>query len=235
MLSVIGLDADDTLWQNERYYRAAEAEFAALLADFADPPALQERVDACHRTNMGIYGVGAKSFTLTLIEAAIDVSDGVVSADVLRKIVEVGRELLAHPIELLPHAREVVETLSAEGYRIVLITKGDLFHQERKIAASLLDNHFDAVEIVSEKRPETYNGIFARHGAGAASAMMVGNSLKSDIIPAITAGAWGVYVPHEQTWALEHAEPPESAPRYRKLAHLGELPALAARIAVGAG
>lgn len=234
MLTAIGLDADDTLWQNERYYRAAEEEFAALLADFADAGALEEGVNARHRANMRLYGFGAKSFTLTLIETAIEVSDGAAPASALRRIVEIGRELLCHPIELLPHAREVVEGLSADGYRIILITKGDLFHQERKIAASLLDSHFDAVEIVSDKRPETYAGIFAKHGVGAATAMMVGNSLKSDVIPALEAGAWGVYVPHDQTWALEHAEPPDASPRYRKLAHLGELPALVAQIARGA-
>lgn len=230
MVTTIGLDADDTLWQNERYYRAAEAEFAELLADYADRVDLENLLNAHHRQNIQLYGVGAKSFTLTLIETAIEVSGGAAPANLLRQIVKIGQEILTHPIELLPHAREVVEELSAQ-YRVVLITKGDLLHQERKIAASLLGDHFDAIEIVSEKKSRTYEQIFARHGGGARASVMVGNSLKSDIIPAIEAGAWGVHVPHDQTWALEFAEPPDAAPRYRKIAHLGELPDLLAQIA----
>jgi putative hydrolase of the HAD superfamily len=225
VVTTIGFDADDTLWHNERYYRAAEAEFAALLSRYVDCERLEVWTNDCQRTNLNLYGFGAKSFTLSLIETAIEVTNGAVPASVLRKIVKTGQELLDHPVEMLPHARETVEALSAH-YRIVLITKGDLFHQERKIAASMLSDHFDAVEIVSSKTAETYARIFAEHGDGAASALMVGNSLKSDIIPAIEAGSWGVYVPHAQTWTLEHAEPPKAASRYREITHLGELSSL---------
>jgi putative hydrolase of the HAD superfamily len=225
VVTTIGFDADDTLWHNERYYRAAEAEFADLLSPYGDCARLEDRMNDRHRANMWLYGFGAKSFTLSLIETAIEVSNGAVPARVLHKIVQTGREMLAHPVELLPYARDTVEALSAQ-YRIVLITKGDLFHQERKIAASLLGEHFDAIEIVSDKTADTYARIFSTHGDGAASAAMVGNSLKSDIIPAIEAGSWGVYVPHDQTWALECAEPPLAAPRYREIANLGELPDL---------
>ena len=125
----------------------------------------------------------------------------------------------------MPHAAETLERL-AGAYRIVLITKGDLFDQERKLAQSGLGDHFDAVEIVSDKAAATYERIFARHGDGAARAMMVGNSLKSDVVPALKAGSWGVFVPHPLTWVLEHVDAPGGDPRFREIAHLGELPEL---------
>src|SRR5690606_16926129 len=130
----------------------------------------------------------------------------------------------------LPHARETLERL-AGTYRIILITKGDLFDQERKLAASGLGDLFDAVEIVSEKTAETYRRVFSRHGDGAGRSMMVGNSLRSDVVPAIEAGGWGVHVPHEPSWALEQCEAPERAPRFRRIGHLGELAALLGAIA----
>ena len=138
-------------------------------------------------------------------------------------ILAAGREMLAHPIEPLPHARETLERLAGR-YRLVLITKGDLFDQERKLAQSGLGELFDAVEIVSDKRAVTYARIFARHGDGPEQSMMVGNSLKSDVVPAIEAGCWGIHVPHEMTWALEHEEPPLHASRFRQIVDLGELP-----------
>jgi putative hydrolase of the HAD superfamily len=131
-----------------------------------------------------------------------------------------GREMLAHPVELLPHAREAVEAAAAEG-EVVLITKGDLLHQEQKLAASGLGELFDAVEIVSDKTPATYRRVFARHPAR--RAMMVGNSLKSDVIPALEAGAWGVHVPHGIVWELDWAEAPEGHPRFREIPSLQAL------------
>jgi putative hydrolase of the HAD superfamily len=141
---------------------------------------------------------------------------------VIAEILAAGREMLAHPIELLPHARAAVEAAAAR-FRVVLITKGDLLDQERKLAQSGLGDLFHAVEIVSDKTPDTYRRLFARHGAGAERAAMVGNSLKSDVLPAIAAGGWGVHVPHPLTWALEHAEPPAGHPRFAVLDDLGGL------------
>ena len=138
--------------------------------------------------------------------------------------------MLRHPVETLPHARETLEVL-AGSYRLILITKGDLFDQERKLAASGLGDLFDAVEIVSDKSAATYERIFARHGDGPELRMMVGNSLKSDVVPALRAGSWGVYVPHALTWALEHDDEPFDQPRFKRLEHLGELPALLAALA----
>jgi putative hydrolase of the HAD superfamily len=130
--------------------------------------------------------------------------------------------MLGHPVETLPHVRETLEHL-AGSYRIVLITKGDLFDQERKLAQSGLGDLFDAVEIVSDKSTATYRRIFERHGDGPSRSMMVGNSLKSDVVPAIQAGGWGVHVPHALTWTLEHADEPVDEPRFRRLPHLGQL------------
>ena len=135
--------------------------------------------------------------------------------------------MLAHPITLLPHARETVAA-AATSHRVLLITKGDLLDQERKLAQSGLGDLFDGVEIVSNKTPGVYAAIFARHGSGADQAMMVGNSLKSDVLPALSAGCWGVHVPHDLTWALEHAEPPTGHPRFHALPDLSGLPALLA-------
>ena len=166
-LTTIGFDADDTLWQNEQYYRLTEARFTALLADHAAPDHLSERLLEAEKRNLGHYGFGIKGFTLSMIETAIEVTDGRVPATAIAAILEAGRELLSHPIEVLPHARDTLEGLAGR-YRIVLITKGDLFDQERKLAQSGLGELFDAVEIVSDKTAATYEKAFGRHGDGAA-------------------------------------------------------------------
>jgi putative hydrolase of the HAD superfamily len=224
-LTAIGFDADDTLWQHEQFYRLTEERFAALLADYAEAKDLTARLLEAEKRNLALYGFGVKGFTLSMIETAIDVTGGAVPAATIREILEAGREMHAHPIETMPHARETLAALAGR-YRIILITKGDLFDQERKLAQSGLGEFFDAVEIVSDKTDRTYERIFARHADGPSRAMMVGNSLKSDVVPAIAAGSWGVHVPHDLTWSLEHADAPVDAPRFRRLPHLGELTTL---------
>jgi putative hydrolase of the HAD superfamily len=228
-LSTIGFDADDTLWQNEQFFRMTEAQFAEMLADFAEPGHLRERLLEAEGRNLGHYGFGIKGFTLSMIETAIEVTDGNVPASVIAGILEAGREMLSHPVETLPHARETLVALAAT-HRLVLITKGDLFDQERKVAASGMGELLDAVEIVSAKNAETYRSLFARHGDGPEHAMMVGNSLKSDVIPAIEAGSWAVHVPHELTWVLEHADAPRQAERFHEMPTLAGLPALVREI-----
>lgn len=227
-LSVIGFDADDTLWHNERFFRLTQDRFEALLADHAERDHLAERLLAAERRNLGHYGFGIKGFVLSMIETAIEVTDARVPAGVIREIIDVGREMLSHPIELLPHARAAVEA-AAERRRVLLITKGDLLDQERKLAQSGMGEMFDGVEIVSHKTPEVYARAFAAHG-GPDRAMMIGNSMKSDVLPALAAGAWGVFVPHGLAWDLEHAEPPEDRSRFHEIADLGALPDLIARI-----
>jgi len=231
-LSTIGFDADDTLWQNERFFHMTQERFASLLVDHADPDHLAERLLAAERRNLGHYGFGIKGFVLSMIETAIEVTGGRVPAAVIAEIMAAGRDMLGHPIELLPHARAAVEAL-AGSHRVVLITKGDLLDQERKLAQSGLGDLFHGVEIVSHKTPEVYARIFAAHGDGAGQAMMVGNSLKSDVVPVIQAGGWGTFIPHGLTWELEHAEAPEGHPRFAELADLGGLPGLVARIEEG--
>ena len=166
-LSLIGFDADDTLWQNEAFFRLTQQRFETLLADFAEPDHLHDRLLAAERRNIGAYGFGVKGFVLSMIETAIEVTDARVPASVIAELVAAGREMLAHPIELLPHAREAVER-AAEAHRVVLITKGDLLDQERKLAQSGLGDLFHGVEIVSDKTAPVYATIFARHGDGAA-------------------------------------------------------------------
>ncbi|CAN5557565.1 HAD family hydrolase [soil metagenome] len=228
-ITAIGFDADDTLWQNEHFYRLTEGRFTSLLSEFSEPADISRRLLEAEKRNLQYYGFGIKGFTLSMIETAIEVTDGRASAQVVSEILGVGRELLQHPVETLPHVRETLEAV-AGNYRVILITKGDLFDQERKLAQSGLGEFFDAVEIVSDKTAETYGRIFSRHGDGPAAAMMVGNSLKSDVVPALSAGSWGVHVPHELTWEVEHADEPLAEARYRRLSHLGELTDLLSRL-----
>ena len=230
MLTTIGFDADDTLWHNETFFRLTQERFAALLADHSDPDHLHDRLLAAERRNLGHYGFGVKGFTLSMIETAIEVSGGEVPAAVIGEILAAGREMLEHPVHLLPHARATVTALAAE-YRVVLITKGDLMDQERKLAQSGLGDLFDGVEIVSDKTPEVYRAAFARHGTGADQGLMVGNSLKSDVLPMLAAGGWGVHVPHGLTWALERADPPHGHSRFHEMADLSGLPDLVGRLA----
>ncbi|MDX8448544.1 HAD family hydrolase [Mesorhizobium captivum] len=229
-LTTIGFDADDTLWQNEQFFRMTEQRFVAMLAEHGEASQVSANLLEAAKRNLGMYGFGIKSFTLSMIETAIEVTDGRVPASTIAEILAAGRDMLSHPIEPLPHAHETVERL-AGAYRLVLITKGDLLDQERKLAQSGMGDLFDAVEIVSDKTAATYARIFSRHGDGPQNSMMVGNSLKSDVAPAIEAGGWGIHVPHELTWAVEHAEAPDAAPRFRRIADLGELPTLVETIA----
>ena len=225
-LTTIGFDADDTLWQNEAGFRMTQALFSHLLADTAPPDHLAERLLDAERRNLGRYGFGVKGFTLSMIETAIEVTEGRVAAAVIAEILAAGREMLVDPVELLPGVRSVVDALSGE-FRLIVVTKGDLLDQERKVAQSGLGDLFYAVEIVSDKTAATYQKVFARHGDGAAKAMMVGNSLKSDVLPALAAGAWGVHVPHDLTWALEEADAPLAHGRFHALRDLSFLPDLA--------
>lgn len=225
-LTTVGFDADDTLWHNERFFRITQQKFAELLgahtpADL-DPERLSERLLAAEKRNLGRYGYGVKGFTLSMIETAIEVTDARVPATVIHELIEAGQMMLSFPIELLPHAREAVSAL-ADEYRVVLVTKGDLLDQERKLAQSGLGDLFDAIEIVSEKTPEIYREIFSNHAEGAARAMMVGNSMKSDVVPMIAAGGWGVYVPHNLSWELETDSLPKDKTHFRRIQDLSEL------------
>lgn len=222
-ITTVGLDADDTLWHNETIFRLTHARFVDLLDDHGDADTIEARLAEVERRNLRLYGYGIKGFTLSMIETAMELCDGGAPPEVVREILAAGREMLAHPVETLPGVDEVVAQLS-DRYRLVLITKGDLLDQERKLAASGLGERFSAVEIVSEKDRGAYERIFSRHGTGAAEAVMAGNSMKSDVLPAIEAGAFGVHIPYHVTWAHELADAPEGHPRYVSLSRIGELP-----------
>ncbi|TNJ47593.1 HAD family hydrolase [Phaeobacter sp. B1627] len=233
ILTTIGFDADDTLWHNERFFRVTQDRFAELLMDHTPdhigPDALDRKLLDAEKRNLGAYGYGVKGFTLSMIETAIEVTEGRVPASVIQELLEAGQMMLSFPIELLPHARAAVEAVASE-YTVVLITKGDLLDQERKLAQSGLGDLFDAVEVVSEKTPQVYLDIFNRHGAGAERSLMAGNSMRSDVVPVVEAGGHGVYVPHGMIWEVEHAEPPQHSPRYHEIDDLSGLAELVERI-----
>lgn len=220
----VGLDADDTLWHNETIFRLTHDRFCGLLTEVGEAEIVEARLAEVERRNLALYGYGVKGFTLSMIETAMELTDGHAPPRVISEILAAGREMLAHPAEPLPGVAEALDELSRD-YRLVLITKGDLLHQEQKLAASGLGDLFSAVEIVSEKRTDTYSRVFARHGAGAQAAVMCGNSIRSDILPALEAGAAAAYVPYPLIWAHEVAEPPVDHPRFAELGSIAELPA----------
>jgi len=222
-LTTVGLDADDTLWHNETVFRLTQDRFARLLAPHAERPVLERTLARIEARNLGLYGYGVKGFTLSMIETAMEVA-GDAAGPVVREILAAGREMLSHPVEPLPGVEETLGRLAGR-YRLVLITKGDLLDQERKLAASGLGDLFAAVEIVSEKNAAVYARVFTRHGTGPDEAAMIGNSLRSDILPALEAGALAAHIPYPLTWAHELAEPPADHPRFAQFTSIRETPA----------
>ena len=212
---IVGLDADDTLWHNETLFRLTHARFDALLAPWADAARVEDALAAVERRNLGTYGYGAKGFTLSMLETALELSDAQVPVAVLAEILAAGRDLMRHPMEPLPGVADALERLT-EIAPLVLITKGDLFHQESKLAASGLGRFFSGVEIVSEKTAETYCRVFARHGVPPEQALMAGNSIRSDVLPALEAGCFAVLIPYPLVWAHEDAPVPAGHARFRQ-------------------
>lgn len=223
-LHCIAFDADDTLWHNERYFQLTQQRFAELLAPHTDTEDLDARLMAAERRNIGHYGFGIKGFVLSMIETALDVTDHAVPGKVIAELIAAGQDMLGHPVDLLPHAATAVAAAKNHA-PVLLITKGDLLDQERKLAQSGLGEMFDGVEIVSDKAPGVYSRIFAPYG-GAAHGMMIGNSMKSDICPMIEAGGYGVHVPHDLQWDFEAANVPRGHPRFREIPDLGAVPDL---------
>jgi putative hydrolase of the HAD superfamily len=228
-LTTIGLDADDTLWHHERFFELTTERFIELLRPYADPHHLREHLLAAERQNVKQYGFGVKGFTLSMIETAVEISGGTVPGSVIGDILGACRQLLAHPVEPYPGVADTLGEL-ARTHRLVLVTRGDLFDQERKLAASGLGGHFAEVEIVSDKTAAVYARIFSRHGDGPHRAMMVGNSMHADILPALAAGAWAVHVPSEHVWALDTDADPAGAGRFRRVAALPDILPLVAEI-----
>ncbi|MFN0027991.1 MAG: HAD family hydrolase [Acidimicrobiales bacterium] len=223
---VIGFDGDDTLWHSERYFVLTQERIMAELAPWVAAERFEEALLATERANLARFGYGVKGFLLSTIETAISLTEARVPASLIHQIVQWGKELLDHPVELLPDVAPILEDLSAQ-HRLVLITKGDLFHQEAKVAGSGLADRFDAVHIVAEKHVRDYERVLASVGVAPSDFVMVGNSLRSDIVPAAELGGRAVHVPYHVTWALEEAEVPEVlADRVTRIDRMGELPAV---------
>ena len=221
-IQLIGIDADDTLWHNEPVFRLTHRRFNDLLGEFADEATLEAKLASVEHDNLRTYGYGAKGFTLSMLQTALEISGGKVSSHVLKEILEAGREMMTHPIQPLPGVENALRRLKDRA-SLILITKGDLFHQESKLAASGLGSFFSGVEIVSEKTPVVYQRAFARHGGSAETSLMSGNSVKSDVLPMLAAGGYAALVPYPLVWWAEAADTPEGHPRFRELAELGQL------------
>lgn len=225
-IDLVAFDADDTLWHNETYFRFTEERFCELLAPYAVADHLSERLLETERRNVALYGYGAKGFMLSLIETALDITDHRVPGETIAEILRLGREILAQPVEVLDGAHAAIDALHGR-YRLAVITKGDLIHQESKAARSGLAEAFELIEVVSEKDEPTYARVFAKLGVAPERVCMVGNSVKSDVLPALALGARAVHVPYAVTWAMEHADAPEpDHPRFAHVATLHELPAV---------
>jgi putative hydrolase of the HAD superfamily len=230
MLDIIAFDADDTLWHTEYLYSSAQIEFKALLAPYVDTPALDERLYATEMRNLGIFGYGVKGFTLSMIETAIELTEGRIGGRDIQRLIELAKAMLQADVRLLDHAESTVAEL-AQAHALMIITKGDLFDQETKVARSGLGGYFRHVEIVSDKTRESYAALLARHRLAPERFLMVGNSLRSDVLPVVALGGHAVYVPYHITWAHEVVpdhEQPQSG--YVQIEHLGELPAVVARL-----
>ena len=224
MIDVVAFDADDTLWHNEPIFHATESQFAAMLAAYHPAEWVSERLLATEVKNLGHFGYGIKGFILSMIETAIELTEGRITGTEVQRIIDWGHEMLLHPVELLEGVRETVESLAGR-YRLMLLTKGDLFDQESKLARSGLGELFDAVEIVSTKNAATYRAVMRRHDVAPERFVMVGNSLRSDVLPVLEAGGHAVHIPYVLTWAHERIEESELAGKeFTTLERITQLP-----------
>lgn len=227
----IAFDADDTLWHNEPIFNLTQGRVAELLADWASPEDLEERLNTIERRNLRLFGYGSKGFTLALIESALEISDGKVPGHVVQEILNHGKAMIEHPVELLPEVKETLERLRGR-HPLLLITKGDLFHQETKVARSGLAEFFDIIEIVSEKDPDTYRRVLGFHDIAPERFVMVGNSVKSDILPVVAIGGNAVHIPYESQWELDRVEHRGAETEgFFEVPSMADVPAMLERIA----
>ena len=218
---VLAFDADDTLWHSEDGFHASEQRFVQLVAPFAaEGVDVKAALTAVERKNLPGFGYGVKAFGLSAVEAAISISEGRVTTLVLGQLVEMVRALLTEPVRLLPHVPEVLAKVGRH-YRLVLITKGDLIHQTHKVETSGLAHHFSDIEILLEKDPHTYDRIFRKLGVAPGRVCMVGNSVRSDILPVMALGGTAVHVPYPLLWELEHVDHDE---HFADLESISDLP-----------
>ncbi|HSG79396.1 MAG TPA: HAD family hydrolase [Acidimicrobiia bacterium] len=233
MIDIVAFDADDTLWHNERLFIDTQRRFRELLGRHRDADVIEQRLYDTEVANLQHYGYGIKAFTLSMIETAIDLTEGEVTGDEITEILHWGREMLLAPVDLLPGVEAAITRL-ADRYPLMVITKGDLLDQETKLARSGLGDFFSHVEVVSRKDRGTYEEILARHGLGPERFVMVGNSLRSDVVPVAEMGAHAMYVPYETTWAHEDV-PPDRLRHlvFHTLESIEDLPRLLEEIAAG--
>ena len=230
MIEIVGLDADDTLWHNEPLFTSRREQFCALLSRYDAQGVPSDQLYDVEMRNLRHFGYGVKGFVLSMIETAIEITGGRVDNQDVRQIIEWGREMLSSPIQLLDGVAEAIEALARE-HRLVLVTKGDLLDQETKLARSGLGSLFQGIEIVSDKNATIYRRVMARYGVAPERFVMVGNSLRSDILPVVEVGAHAVYVPYEMSWI--HERVPDDAltgAKYHEIAHIRELPGLLGRL-----
>lgn len=226
-IKVIAFDADDTLWVNEPYFLATEHQFCALLEDYLPQHSVSAELYKTQVQNLPLYGYGVKCFTLCMIETALRISENTLNTKVLEQIIENGKALLQKPIELLEGVEEVLQTLSPQ-YRLVVATKGDLLDQERKLKKSGLAHYFHHIEIMSDKQVNDYEKLIKHLDIAPGELLMIGNSLKSDVLPVLAVGGYAVHVPYHTTWVHEQIEHRIDSPRFWQVAHLNDvLPILA--------
>lgn len=224
-LKIIAFDADDTLWHNEHLYQNAQTKFKSLLAQYHPPEWIDERLFQTEMRNIQQYGYGIKSFTLSMVETAIELTEGRISGNDIQTVLDLGKEMLTAEVELIEHVSDIVAQLAAT-HTLVVITKGDLRDQEGKIARSRLESHFTHIEVVSDKSAAMYQRLMKKYDTSPEQFLMVGNSLRSDILPVLELGGLAVYIPHQLTWAHEHAERPARHLGYYEIENIGMLPGL---------
>lgn len=231
----VAFDADDTLWHSESVFEETHGRLIALLSPWVDAETLERTLLDTEARNLKTFGYGVKGFTLSMIETAIEITQGRVGAAQIRTILELGKAMMDHPVELIDGVVETLDALAPESeagrIRLIVITKGDLFHQESKVARSGLAERFESVEIVAEKDEATYRRILQRGGATPDRFLMIGNSMRSDILPVLDLGGQAVHIPYRITWAHEAVSRPEVAPPgFHTLDSIREVPALVSRL-----
>ena len=225
-IKVIGFDADDTLWVNETYFRAAEEEVGLLLSHYETPNKIDQELFKTEIKNLPVYGYGVKGFVLSMVEMALDISNNKVSNEIIEKILNIGKDMINKPIELLDGVDEVLKSLS-KNYRLIVATKGDLLDQERKLEKSGLIDYFHHIEVLSEKQDANYAKLLKHLDIKPSEFLMIGNSLKSDILPLINIGAQAIHVPFHTTWQHEKVTKKEvNGADYKTVQSLTEIIAL---------
>jgi len=204
-IRVLGFDADDTLWDNEIFYKETEQEFCRILSPFMNTEEISRELFKIEVQNMELYGYGIKAFSLSLIETAIRISSSEIPASTISKIIELGKAMLRKPVNLINGIEDVLKILQGK-YKLIIVTKGDLLDQERKLLKSGLSGYFHHIEIMSDKKEENYKSLLNHLDIEASQFIMVGNSLKSDILPVLGLGGYAIYVPSDTTWLYEQIE-----------------------------